>query len=145
MPEPEQGRNLLIVDDDVKQAKLFEHLLAELGRHHKCFHAETVSKALDFLRRQRPHENAPRPDLILLDVNMPGKDGCDTLRLIKADPNLRCIPGIMFSASVDYRDVTRCYEQHANAYIRKPLDLDTSLMVVQKIEKFWFHTARLPA
>ena len=145
MPVPDYGRNLLIVDDDIKQSKLFEHLLAELGHEHKCFHAESGSAALDFLRRAAPHENAPRPDLILLDVNMPGNDGCETLRLIKSDSNLRCIPVIMFSASVDYRDVTRCYEQHANAYIRKPLDLDSSLSLVNKIEKFWFHTARLPA
>ena len=145
MPVPDDGRNLLIVDDDMKQAKLLEHLLAELGHNHKCFYADSGPAALEFLRRETPHENAPRPDLILLDVNMPGSNGCDTLRLIKDDPSLRCIPVIMFSASVDHLDVTRCYEQHANAYIRKPLDLEANLSLVQKIEKFWFHTARLPA
>lgn len=76
---------------------------------------------------------------------MPGEDGCDTLRAIKSDPELRFIPVIMFSASADYRDVVRCYDQHANAYIHKPVDLETSLSVVRQIERFWFDTACLPA
>ena len=144
MSEMLPARNLLIIDDDAMQAKLFEHLLAGFEKTHKCHHASSGSAALCFLRREFPHHNAPRPDLIILDVNMPGSDGCETLAVIKSDPGLRCIPIIMFSASTEYRDVVRCYEQHANAYVRKPIDLESSLAVVRQIESFWFHTARLP-
>jgi CheY-like chemotaxis protein len=139
------GRNLLIVDDDGNQARLFELLLADLCHEHKCHHASSGAAALAFLRRKTPHENAPRPDLIILDVHMPGEDGCDTLQIIKSDPELRCIPIIVFSASLDEADMIRSYTQHANAYVRKPLDLESSLCIVRQIESFWFHTARLPA
>ena len=76
---------------------------------------------------------------------MPGEDGCDTLQIIKGDPELRCIPVIMFSASLDDEDVVRSYTHYANAYVRKPTDLNSSLCIVRQIESFWFHTARLPA
>ena len=76
---------------------------------------------------------------------MPGEDGCDTLQIIKSDPELRCIPAIMFSASLDDADVVRSYIQHANAYVRKPVDLDSSLCIVRQIESFWFQTVCLPA
>lgn len=142
---PASTRDLLIIDDDANQAKLFAFLLADVGHGHRCHHAISSAAALAFLRRQVPHENAPRPDLIILDLNMPGEDGCDALQIIKTDPELRNIPVIMFSASVDDRDVARCYDQHANAYIVKPVDLDTGLSVVRQIESFWFHTARLAA
>lgn len=136
---------MLIVDDDPDQAKLFELLLAQLGHAHKCHHVISGAAALAFLKREYPHENAPRPDLIILDVNMPGEDGCETLGSIKSDPEIRCIPVIMFTSSPQNSDVVRCYTQFANAYVQKPVDLDTSLSVVRKIESFWFHTARLPA
>jgi chemotaxis family two-component system response regulator Rcp1 len=139
------GRDLLIVDDDLEQAKLFEVLLAELGRGHRCHHAGSGAAALRFLRLEAPHENAPRPDLIILDVNMPEQDGCDTLQTIKSDPNLRSIPVIMFSASLHETDILRCYTQHANAYVQKPVDLEAGLSVVRQIEAFWFHTVQLPA
>jgi len=137
-------RDLLIVDDDIDQAKLFEILLVDLGFDHRCHYAGSGSAAVAFLRKDPPYEDAPRPDLIILDVNMPGLDGCDTLRLIKSDPRLRCIPVVMFSASTNDDDMVRCYKQHANAYVRKPSDLESSLAVVRQIERFWFGTARLP-
>ena len=85
-------RDLLIVDDDPIQAYLFEKVLRELGLEHRCFHAPGGNQALDFLHRIVPFENAPRPALIVLDLNMPGMDGCSVLREIKADPDLRRIP-----------------------------------------------------
>ena len=125
------------------QAYLFEKVLRELGLEHRCFHAPGGNQALDFLRRIVPFENAPRPALIVLDIHMPGMDGCSVLREVKADPNLRRIPVIMFSATNNDEDFARCYDESANACIRKPRDFEGSLQVVGKIERFWFHTAVL--
>ena len=140
---PVRVGHLLIVDDDIQQARLFEHLLNDLGPGPTCHHALSSSTALAFLRRSPPHEKAPRPDLIILDLNMPGTDGCETLKTIKSDPEFSCIPVIMFSASSDAEDIGRCYRANANAYLRKPMDLDTSFLFVRHIESFWFHTATL--
>jgi len=142
---PPHIRNLLVVDDDENQARLFRLMLADLGHPHKCHNATSGAAALAFLARKTPHENAPRPDLIILDVNMPGEDGCATLQIIKSDPEMQSIPVIVFSASLDDADMLRSYTQHANAYVRKPVDFESSLHVVRQIESFWFHTARLPA
>jgi CheY-like chemotaxis protein len=136
-------RDLLIVDDDALQAYLFEQSLRELGFEHRCFHAPGGAQALDFLRRTSHFQNAPRPDLIILDMNMPGMDGCSVLREIKADPQLRSIPVIMFSATERDEDFDRCYHERANACIRKPKDYVDSLLVVREIERFWFQTAEL--
>jgi CheY-like chemotaxis protein len=97
------------------------------------------------LRREPPHDDAPRPDLIILDIDMPGEDGCDLLRVMKGDPEFRCIPVIMFSAALNDAEVDRCYTQRANACVRKPDSVDGGLRVVRQIESFWLNTARLPA
>jgi CheY-like chemotaxis protein len=138
-----RSRDLLIIDDDVAQAYLFERLLNELGLAHKCHHAADGRQALDFLRRCHPYENAPRPELIILDIHMPGIDGCAVLGEIKRDSNLRCIPVIMFSLA-GAEEIDACYCEHANAYIRKPADYEGTLHVVRQIERFWFHTVQLP-
>jgi len=136
-------RDLLIVDDDVAQAYLFERLLKELGLATRCHYAAGGTQALDFLRRRHPYEKVPRPELIILDIHMPGTDGCAVLREIKGDPRLRCIPVIMFSLAAEEFDA--CYLEQANACIRKPDDFDGTLRVVREIEQFWFHTVQLPA
>ena len=136
-------RDLLIVDDDSIQAYLFEKVLRELGLEHRCFHAPGGSQAIDFLRRKPPFENAPRPELIILDLNMPDMDGCAVLREIKADADLQRIPVIMFSATKNDEDFARCYHESANACVRKPQDFEGSLQVIREIERFWFHTAAL--
>jgi two-component system, chemotaxis family, response regulator Rcp1 len=138
------GRDLLIVDDDEAQACLFAHLLRKSGIPHRCHHATDGPKALEFLRRKGRYENAPKPQLIILDLNMPGMDGCAVLREIKADPELHCIPVIMFSLATCHDDFDRCYSERANACIRKPDDYEGTLNVVREIERFWFHTAQLP-
>src|SRR4051812_14235074 len=102
-PDPnERRRRLLVVDDDFAQAYLFEESLKELGVAHECYLAVGGKQALDFLRQNHPYENAPQPELIILDIHMPGMNGCEVLRQIKADPILHRIPVIMFSlASAD--------------------------------------------
>jgi two-component system, chemotaxis family, response regulator Rcp1 len=137
--------HLLIVDDEQAQARLFENLLTELGQPHQCHHAADGPQALDFLRRKGSNRKAPRPELIILDLKMPGMDGVAVLREIKRDPELRAIPVIMLSVSSAYEEFDRCYREYANACIRKPFDYESSVSLVRQIEQFWFHTAQLHA
>lgn len=138
-------RDLLIVDDDAAQVLLFRYSLRELGYHHRCHHVPGGTEALDFLRRNRPYEDAPRPDLIILDVNMPGMNGCQVLAKIKSDPELSSIPVVMFSMGVSQSEINDCYAQHANAYVQKPIDFQANLSLLNDLEQFWFQIARLPA
>lgn len=129
--------DLLIVDDDPSQIRLVKSLIAELGLPHRCQYASNGSMALDYLRQKPPFTDVARPNLILLDLNMPGMDGCEVLRAIKTDPQLRTIPVIMLSSSQASQDVQACYAEHANAYIHKPSDLESNLDVLREIDRFW--------
>lgn len=139
-----QRRNLLIVDDDRSQVYLFERMLNALGSAHKCHYVPGGQEALDFLNRRCPYENVPRPELIILDIHMPGLDGCAVLREIKRDAHLRCIPVIMFSRAA-VEEVDACYREHANACISKQDDYEGMLRAVRQIEQFWFQVVQLPA
>jgi CheY-like chemotaxis protein len=101
-------------------------------------------EALAFLRRDRGFAEAPRPDLIVLDLNLPRKDGRRVLAEIKADPALRSIPVVVLTSSAAEQDVVRAYELHANCYVTKPADLDQFISLVQAIERFWLIVATLP-
>lgn len=129
--------NLLIVDDDPGQATLIRIVVRELELPHQCHHACNGMEALNYLRREHPFESAERPDLILLDLNMPGMNGCEVLRVIKTDPELQAIPVIVLSSSRSLRDVAACYTAHANAYIHKPMDLEGNMSVVRELDRFW--------
>src|SRR4051794_4761341 len=96
-----RSRDLLIVDDDPNQVRLFEIMLEDLGLEHRCIHALSGQEALKILLRTPPYKDAPRPELIILDLNMPGMHGCDLLRELKRDPEFRGIPVIMFSSTGD--------------------------------------------
>lgn len=100
--------------------------------------------ALAFLRREPPHAQAPRPDLVVLDLNLPRKDGRQVLAEIKASPTLRCIPVVILTSSLAEEDIIRAYHLNANCYIQKPLDLDQFVKVVRSIENFWFTVVKLP-
>lgn len=136
--------NLLIVDDDIGQVRLLEVLMKELNQPHRLHHVPDGTKALDFLYSRPPYELAPRPQLILLDLNMAGMNGCEVLREIKGDPELRAIPVIILSSSQSRTDIDACYGERANAYISKPSDLDSNLQLLREIDRFWMQTARLP-
>jgi CheY-like chemotaxis protein len=136
--------DLLIIDDDPSQAALMKAVVRELGLPHHCHYAFNGSVALDFLRRIPPFERAPRPDLILLDLNMPGMNGREVLHIVKSDPALHSIPVIMLSSSHAIQEVAACYGEHANAYIQKPLDLEGNLSVVRHLDRFWSGLALLP-
>lgn len=136
--------DLLIVDDDPSQLHLTQILMRDLGLSHRCHYVSNGQDALDFLCRNSPFESAPRPDLILLDLNMPGMHGCQVLQIVKSDVRFNTIPVIVLSNSENATDITACYSQHANAYIRKPLDLESNLQILKNINEFWTRTARLP-
>jgi chemotaxis family two-component system response regulator Rcp1 len=100
--------------------------------------------ALAFLRREGCYANAPRPDVVLLDLNLPKKDGREVLTELKADPRLRRIPVVVLTTSSNEEDILRAYDLHANCYITKPVDLDQFISVVQSIESFWLTIVTLP-
>ncbi len=138
-----QTCRLLIVDDDPSQIALIEELLETLKLPHHCHSATTGGDALRFLRKGSPFENAQRPDLILLDLNLPGQRGDEVLREIKADVRLRSIPVIIMSTSDRPEDVHACYDSYANAYVSKSNGLDSALQIVSAIDLFWMQTAEL--
>ena len=103
------------------------------------------AEALAFLRQSGNYADAPRPDLILLDLNLPKKDGREVLEEIKEDPELKRIPVVVLTTSQAEQDILKVYDLHANCYITKPVDLDQFMKVVKSIEDFWLTVVRLPA
>jgi DNA-binding response OmpR family regulator len=99
---------------------------------------------MEFVRRQGKHAGAPRPDLILLDLNLPKKSGREVLREVKTHPDLKTIPVVVLTSSKSDDDVVKSYELHANAYILKPVDFHQFMKVMRAIEDFWFVTVKLP-
>jgi CheY-like chemotaxis protein len=106
---------------------------------------EDGESAMEFLRRQGPYASAPRPDLILLDLSLPRKNGREVLAEVKQDPSLRRIPVVIMTGSDDEKDILAAYNLHVNCYVTKPVDLDQFLHVVKSIEHFWFSIVKLPA
>jgi CheY-like chemotaxis protein len=105
---------------------------------------EDGEQALAFLHRENMHANAPRPDLILLDLNLPRKDGREVLAAVKADDQLKVIPVVVLTTSKAEEDILKAYGLHANCYITKPIDFGSFTEVVRSIEHFWFIVVRLP-
>ena len=103
-----------------------------------------MGRGADFLYRRGAHRDAPRPDLILLDLNLPKYDGRQLLEKIKSDPDLNHIPVVVLSTSSAEEDILRSYKLHANAYVTKPVDLDQFLNVVRQIDEFFVQVVRLP-
>jgi two-component system response regulator len=133
----DRSLNLLVIDDDAGEVSLLRTLLAEMRLSHKCYHCSTGAEALDYLHRKSPFEDAPRPHLILLDLDMPGMGGCEVLSRIKSDTETRSIPVVMLSSSLSNENVEACYMAHANAYIRKPTDLAGNVAMLRHLDQFW--------
>jgi two-component system, chemotaxis family, response regulator Rcp1 len=112
--------------------------------HNRLSVVEDGVEAMEFLRRQGRHANAPRPDLILLDLNLPRKDGRQVLKEVKADDSLKRIPVVILTTSKNEEDVLRAYDLHANCYITKPVDFNRFMEVVKSVEEFWLTVVRLP-
>ncbi len=136
---------VLLVEDSPSDVKLTLTILGQAKMANRVNHVEDGVEAMEFLRRQGTYENAPRPDLILLDLNLPRKDGREVLAELKNDPDLATIPVVVLTTSKAEQDVLRSYQLHANCYVTKPVDFTSFLDVVQSIEKFWLAVVTLPA
>jgi CheY-like chemotaxis protein len=132
------------VDDNYGDAYLLSELMKNLQRPHEEFIVRSGMEALNFLHQRAGYEQVPRPNLILLDINMPGLSGIDVLSAIKGDPELSVIPVIMLSTSTSPEEVRHCYQCHANVYVQKPADLDESERLIHAIEAFWMDFAIIP-
>jgi len=142
---PQSGPiDLLLVEDSEPDVRLTKEALAEAKVWNRLWVVEDGVEATDFLYRRGRYADAPRPDLILLDLNLPRKDGRQVLKEIKADPSLRRIPVVILTTSRDEGDVLRAYDLHANCYIPKPVDFNRFMEVVKSIEDFWLTVVRLP-
>lgn len=136
---------ILLVEDNVGDVQLTREAMSEGHLRGRLHVAEDGVEALRFLRRESPYADAPRPDLVLLDLNLPRKPGHEVLAELKADPELCAIPVVVLTTSQSPEDVLRVYRMHANAFITKPVDLESFLRVMKSIEEFWFNVARLPS
>jgi len=136
---------ILQAEDSAGDAELTRIALSEGEVPSELHHVRDGIEALSFLRQEPPYEEAPRPDLVLLDLNMPRLGGREVLLAIKSDPLLCSIPVIVLTTSNASEDVFRSYELHVNSYVRKPLDFDQFVAVMQSIEQFWIGTAELPS
>ena len=135
---------ILLVEDNLGDADLAREALTSGKVRNTLHHVSDGLEAMDFLHRQGKHARAPRPDLILLDLNMPKKDGREVLAEIKTDQDLKRIPVVILTTSKAEEDIVRSYNLHANCFITKPIDLHQFIKVVQAIEEFWFTIVKLP-
>jgi two-component system, chemotaxis family, response regulator Rcp1 len=136
---------ILLVDDNPADVRLTMEALKEGSPQYHLHVARDGMEALSFLRRQEPFGDAPRPDLVLLDLNMPRMSGREVLADAKSDPALRSIPVVVLTTSKAEEDVLRSYDLHANCYITKPVALHDFLDVLRQVEGFWTNVVRLPA
>ena len=136
--------DILLVEDSPSDVRLTREVLTKAKLRNRLHVVENGVDALAFVRRQGAFADAPRPDLILLDLNLPLKDGREVLAEIKHDPQLRMIPVVVLTTSTDEQDVVKAYGLYANCYISKPVSFEQLSRVVQAIEDFWFSVVRLP-
>jgi two-component system, chemotaxis family, response regulator Rcp1 len=135
---------ILMVEDSPGDVRLAMEALKDAKVLNRVNVVEDGVEALAFLRREGQYAEAPHPDLILLDLNLPKKDGREVLAEIKSDPALTLIPVVVLTTSQAEQDVLKSYELHANCYITKPVDLDQFISVVKSVESFWLTVVRLP-
>lgn len=135
---------ILLVDDNAGDVRLTREALLESKVTNELVVASDGIEALAILRREGIHRGAVRPDLILLDLNLPKKDGREVLLEIKKDPSLLRIPVVILTTSKAEEDIVRTYDLHANCYITKPVDFEKFLAVVKSIDDFWLTVVRLP-
>ena len=140
----QQPIEILLVEDDSGDVRLTRQAL-KLGKisNSVCTVPDGMA-AMAYLRRQAPYADAIRPDLILLDLNLPKKDGREVLAEVKTDPELRRIPVVVLTTSGAEEDILRSYDLHANAYVKKPFDVDDFMRAIQGIDDFFVSVVRLP-
>ena len=136
---------ILLVEDNPGDVRLTKEALKEGKVSNSLNVVVNGIEALAFLRQEGEYTSSPRPDLILLDLNLPLKNGHEVLRELKSDPIMRRIPVIVLTTSSAEQDILSTYDLHANCYITKPVDLDQFIKVIQSIESFWFSIVKLPS
>jgi two-component system, chemotaxis family, response regulator Rcp1 len=141
---PSRPIQILLVEDSPSDVKLTFAALRKAKVANAVTHVEDGVQAMQFVRRQGEYAQAPRPDLILLDFNLPRKDGREVLAELKSDPDLQSIPVVVLTTSKAEQDVLRAYELHANCFVTKPVNFERFLEVVQSIESFWLTVVALP-
>ena len=145
MTEPAQPRliNVLLVEDDPGDVLMTREAFEEF-LHNRLDVVNDGADAIAYLRKEAPYQDAVSPDLILLDLNLPRRDGREVLAEIKADPDLRHIPVVVLTTSAADEDILRSYQLHANAYVTKPVDFENFLKAIQQIDHFFVSVVRLP-
>jgi CheY-like chemotaxis protein len=142
MTDPDRSEAVILhVEDSPADARLFrEGLSDDVGS--RLRRVRDGATALTFLRQRPPYEDAPRPDLVVLDLNLPKRSGIDVLESIKTDDDLRTIPVVVLTSSDAPEDIKAAYRRHANAYLRKPMGIDECESLVERIEAFWLRSVK---
>ena len=135
---------ILLIEDNPGDVDLTKEALADAKVRNRLHVVDDGAKAIDFLFKKGAYADAPRPDIILLDLNLPKKDGRQVLAEVKAEPRLTDIPVVILTTSQAEEDIIRSYQLHANCYITKPVDFKQFLKVVKSIEEFWLTVVKLP-
>ena len=144
MPEATSHIEILLVEDSEPDILLTQEAFAEARVGNRLHIARDGEEALQFLRRRGDHAGAPRPDVILLDINMPRKNGLEVLADLKADPQLASIPVLMLTTSQAETDVSDAYARHASGYVIKPVGFENFLQAIRAFEEFWLTFVRFP-
>ncbi len=142
-----QNQPILVVEDSPEDWLIMQRAFSKGNMNNTLIRVENGDDALDYLYHRgeyRDQARAPRPGIILLDLNLPGTDGREVLAEVKSDPNLRSIPVVVLTTSKDERDIEACYNQGASSYIPKPVDMKGFLTAITKLEDYWFEIAVLP-
>jgi CheY-like chemotaxis protein len=142
-----QAHPILVVEDSPEDWLIMNRVFGEGNLKNRMIRVADGDEALDYLYHRGTYADpskAPRPGIILLDLNMPGTDGRDVLAQVKSDPNLRSIPVVVLTSSKDERDIESCYAKGANSYINKPVDMKGFLVSITRLKDYWFEIAVLP-
>lgn len=145
-PEPiKSPKEILLVEDNPGDVYIVRSSLADSELYHNFYHVRDGEEIMAYLHQTQGYQNVPLPDLILLDLNLPKKNGFEVLREIKADPKLRIIPVIILTSSSSEQDIQRSYELYANSYIVKPSNYFAFFQAIKKLELFWLNLVQLPS
>jgi CheY-like chemotaxis protein len=139
------SRLILVIEDNPADIRLIKEAIRDCGLDVVLETAQDGEQALKFLKRENEYENAQRPSLIFLDLNLPRGTSKDILRFLKTNPNLRMIPVAVLTSSDAERDIREAYELYANCYLRKPVELDAFLSVIRETVNYWTTVARIPS
>lgn len=143
--ERDRPFEILLIEDNSGDVLLTKEAFEEIDYRDHINVARDGEDGLDYLYKRGPYEKAMRPDLILLDLNLPRKDGREVLQVIKNDDSLKSIPVIVLTTSKSDRDINICYDLHANCYITKPVDFEEFLSIMKQVVDYWLKLVRLPA